>query len=48
VDGGKDIVVEHNLESESDLGREVGAENSGIIASSVIVRDGRQERQQPV
>ncbi len=39
VDGGKDIVIERNIVAESDLGLEVGAENSGIVSSGVIVRD---------
>ncbi|MFQ5666423.1 MAG: choice-of-anchor Q domain-containing protein [Candidatus Binatia bacterium] len=39
VDGGRDVVVEGNTTSESDLGLEVGAENAGIVASGVIVRD---------
>ena len=39
VDGGKDILIERNVVSGSDLGIEIGAENSGIITSGVIVRD---------
>ena len=39
VDGGKDIVIENNVASGCDLGIEVGAENSGIITSGIIVRD---------
>jgi hypothetical protein len=39
VDGGKDIVIENNVVSESDLGIEIGAENSGIVTSGVIVRN---------
>jgi cysteine-rich repeat protein len=39
VDGGSAIVVENNLVTESDLGLEVGAENPGIVASAVIVRN---------
>ncbi|HVM95012.1 MAG TPA: choice-of-anchor Q domain-containing protein [Candidatus Acidoferrales bacterium] len=39
VDGGRDIVVERNVTSESDLGLEVGAENAGVDAQNVIVRD---------
>lgn len=38
VDGGRDIVVEHNVVTESDLGLEVGAENAGWNASNVVVR----------
>jgi len=39
VDGGRDIVVERNLVSESDLGIEIGAENRGIVTRNVHVRD---------
>ena len=39
VDGGRDIVIENNLVTESDLGLEVGAENPGIEARNVIVRN---------
>lgn len=39
VDGGRGIVVEHNLVSESDLGIEIGAENPGIVASGIVVRN---------
>ena len=39
VDGGRDIVVEHNVVTQSDLGLEVDAENSGIVASNVTVRN---------
>lgn len=39
VDGGKDIVIENNVASGCDLGIEVGAENSGIITSGIIVRN---------
>jgi hypothetical protein len=39
VDGGKDILIERNVVSGCDLGIEIGAENSGIITSGVIVRD---------
>jgi len=39
VDGGRDIVIENNVVSQSDLGIEVGAENPGIVASGVIVRN---------
>jgi len=39
VDGGRDIVIENNLVTESDLGIEVGAENSGIETSGVVVRN---------
>ena len=39
VDGGKDIIIERNIVSGSDLGIEVAAENAGIITSGIIVRD---------
>jgi cysteine-rich repeat protein len=39
VDGGRDIVIEHNVVTESDLGMEIGAENHGIVASGMIVRE---------
>src|SRR5262245_32903798 len=39
VDGGKDIVVQGNLVSGSDMGLEIGAENAGIVVSGVVVRD---------
>lgn len=39
VDGGKDIVIENNVASGCDLGIEVGAENSGIVTSGIIVRN---------
>jgi parallel beta-helix repeat protein len=39
VDGASNVVVEKNRVSESDFGIEVGAENRGIEASNVIVRD---------
>lgn len=39
VDGGDDIVVEHNVVTQSDLGLEVGAENKGQVATGVVVRD---------
>ena len=39
VDGGRDIVVEHNVVTESDLGMEIGAENPGIVASGIVVRN---------
>ena len=39
VDGGRDIVVEHNVVTQSDLGLEVDAENTGVVASNVTVRD---------
>ena len=39
VDGGRDIIIENNTVTESDLGLEVGAENPGIIATNIIVRN---------
>ena len=39
VDGGRDIVVENNVVTESDLGIEIGAENAGIVARNVTVRN---------
>jgi cysteine-rich repeat protein len=39
VDGGRDIVVEHNVVTESDLGMEIGAENTGIVARNIVVRN---------
>jgi parallel beta-helix repeat protein len=39
VDGGRDITIENNVVSQSDLGIEVGAENSGIVASGIIVQN---------
>jgi cysteine-rich repeat protein len=39
IDGGRDIVVENNVVTESDLGIEVGAENPGIVARNITVRN---------
>ncbi|HZR83349.1 MAG TPA: right-handed parallel beta-helix repeat-containing protein [Candidatus Binatia bacterium] len=39
VDGARDLVIERNFVTESDLGLEVGAENPGIVATGVVVRD---------
>lgn len=39
VDGGRDIVIERNVVTESDLGLEVGAENNGITTTNITVRD---------
>ena len=39
VDGGRDVIVERNVVTGSDLGIEVGAENAGTIATDVIVRN---------
>ena len=38
VDGGRDIVVENNVVTESDLGIEIGAENPGLVTSGIVVR----------
>lgn len=39
VDGGRDIVIENNRVSESDIGLEIGAENNGLVTRDVIVRN---------
>ena len=39
VDGAKDILIERNIVTESDLGIEIGAENSGTVTTGIIVRD---------
>jgi len=39
VDGGRDIIIENNITSESDLGLEIGAENAGITTRNIIVRN---------
>lgn len=39
VDGGKNITLENNISHHNDVGLEVGAENRGIVASNVIVRN---------
>jgi len=39
IDGGQNIVVEHNIVYGSDIGIEVGAENAGVTASGIVVRD---------
>jgi len=39
VDGGKDIVVENNSITGSDVGLEVGCENQGFIAENITVRN---------
>jgi hypothetical protein len=38
VDGGQDIVIEHNRVYECDLGIEIGAENPGFNSTGIIVR----------
>lgn len=39
VDGGKDIIVENNSITGSDIGLEIGCENNGFIAENIIVRN---------
>jgi len=39
VDGGRDLTVENNLVVGADIGIEIGAENAGIVAQNVIVRN---------
>jgi parallel beta-helix repeat protein len=39
VDGGRDIVIENNRVFGSDLGIEIGAENSGLSTENIIVRN---------
>ncbi len=39
VDGGKNITIENNVVTESDLGLEVGAENAGTVTTGIVVRD---------
>ena len=39
VDGGKDILIEKNIVTESDMGIEIGAENKHAKTSGVIVRE---------
>jgi hypothetical protein len=39
VDGGRDIVIENNFVTGSNLGLEVGAENHGVVASGIVVRN---------
>ncbi len=38
VDGGHDIILEHNRVTQSDLGIEIGAENASVDAYNIIVR----------
>ncbi len=38
VDGGRDIVIEGNVVTESDLGIEIGAENAGRTTQRIAVR----------
>jgi len=39
VDGGRDIAVENNVVTESDLGIEIGAENPGVVTRNVTVQN---------
>lgn len=39
VDGGKNIVVENNSITGSDIGLEIGCENQGFIAENITVRN---------
>jgi hypothetical protein len=39
VDGGQNITLANNVSYRNDLGIEVGAENAGYIASSIVVED---------
>jgi len=38
VDGARDIVIENNVVTESDLGIEIGAENAGQVTTGIAVR----------
>jgi len=39
VDGGRDIVIENNVVTGSDMGIEVGAENAGVVTTGILVRN---------
>lgn len=39
VDGGRDIVIERNVTTQSDVGMEIGSEHHGTIVTGVIVRN---------
>jgi hypothetical protein len=39
VDGARDIVIENNVVTESDLGMEIGAENPGQVTTGIVVRN---------
>ncbi|RYG68400.1 DUF1565 domain-containing protein [bacterium] len=39
VDGGRDILIERNYVTQSDLGMEIGCENKGKVTTGVIVRN---------
>ena len=38
-DGGRDLVIENNVVTESDVGVEIGAENGGIVSTGIVVRN---------
>ncbi|CAM2010985.1 right-handed parallel beta-helix repeat-containing protein [Acanthopleuribacter pedis] len=48
VDGGRDIIIEHNRVTDCDLGIEIGAENAGLVASGIVVRNNWVYRNQKV
>lgn len=39
VDGARDIVIEQNRVTGCDLGIEIGAENTGLVTSGIVVRN---------
>ena len=39
VDGARNIIIENNIVAGSDLGIEVGAENTGVVARRIVVRN---------
>ena len=39
VDGGRDIVIERNVVTQSDLGMEIGSEHHGNVVTGVVVRN---------
>jgi len=39
VDGGRDVVIENNIVTGSDLGIEIGAENAGLLTENIVVRN---------
>jgi len=39
ADGASNLIIENNRVSECDIGIEVGAENQGVVASNVVVRN---------
>ena len=39
VDGGKNITIENNTVTGSDIGMEIGCENMGFIAENILVRN---------